>query len=107
MKNRRHRVSHCVWQKRLILKKIASTVIIKNLMRQEIKKNEGIHVSSDLERSSKSKNRVQKMLERLSMSKNIFDKYNNWKHFFRKELDASALFKHQLWDHKINFISEK
>ena len=58
-------------------KQIASTVIIKNLMRQEMKKNERIHASSDFERSNKSKNRVKIMSERLSTSENILKKYDN------------------------------
>ena len=66
-------------------KKIVSTVIIKSLMKKKInKKNERIHASSDFERSSKSKNRVQKISERSSTSKNIVNKYNNWKYFFRE-----------------------
>ena len=41
------------------------------------------------------------------MSENIFDKYNNWKYLFLKELNANALFKYQSWNHKIKLISEK
>ena len=47
------------------------------------------------------------MSERSSTSENILDKYNNWKHLFWEELNANALFKHQSWDHEIEFISEK
>ena len=88
-------------------KKIASTVTAKSLMKQEIKKNEEIHAFSDLERSSKSKNRAQKTSERSPTSKNILNKYDNWKHFFREELNANALPKHQSWNHEIRFISGK
>ena len=47
------------------------------------------------------------MSERSPTLKNRFNKYDNWKHFFREELNASALSKHQLWDHEIKFISKK
>ena len=36
--------------------KIASTVTVKNLMKQKIQKNEEIHISLDFERLNKSKN---------------------------------------------------
>ena len=50
--------SLCSTEKINFKQKIALTVTVKSLMRQEIKKNEGIHASLNLERSSKSKDRV-------------------------------------------------
>ena len=96
-----------VFDRKNWFKKIVSTVIIKDLIKQEIRKNEEIHTSSDFEKSSRSKNRVQKMSERSSTLKNILNKYDNWKYFFREELNANTLFKYQSWDHEIKFISEK
>ena len=58
-------------------KKIISTITVKSLIRQKIKKNKEIYISSDLERLNKLKNRIQEMSERLSTSENILDKYNN------------------------------
>ena len=69
--------SLCSIEKIDFKKKIVSTVNAKNLMKQEIRKNEGIHVSSDFEKLNKLKNRIQRMLERLSMSENILNKYDN------------------------------
>ena len=99
--------SLCSTKKIDFKKEIASTVTVKGLMEQKVRKNEGIHASSDLERLSRPKNRAQKTPERSPTSKNILDKYNNWKHLFREELDANALSKHQSWDHEIRFISKK
>ena len=76
-------------------KKIVSIVTIKNLIKQEIRKNKEIHVSSNLEKTSRSKNWVQEMSKQSLTSKNILDKYENWKNFFWEELNANALFKYQ------------
>ena len=99
--------SLCSTKKIDFKKEIASTITVKSLMRQEVKKNEEIHAFSDLEKSSRPKNRIQKTSERPPTSENILDKYDNWKHFFREELNANALPKHQSWDHEIRLISEK
>ena len=47
------------------------------------------------------------MSKRPSTSETIFDKYDNWKHFFREKLATSALFEYQSWNHEIKFILEK
>ena len=67
----------CSTEKIDFTKKIAPTVTVKDLMRQEVRKNEEIHASSDLERSSRPKNRAQETPERPSTSENILDKYDN------------------------------
>ena len=69
--------SLCSTKKIDFKKKIASTVTVKSLMKQKVRKNEEIHALSNLERSSKSKNRAQKTSERPPTSENILDKYDN------------------------------
>ena len=67
----------CSTEKLNFKQKIVSTVTVKDLMKQEIRKNKRIHVSLNLEKSNKSKNRAQKMSKRPSTSENILDKYDN------------------------------
>ena len=67
----------CSTEKIDFTKKIVSTVTVKSLMRQEVRKNEGIHAPSDLEKSSRSKNRAQKTPKRPPTPENILDKYDN------------------------------
>ena len=69
--------SLCSTKKIDFKKKIVPTITVKNLMRQKVKKNEGIHASSDLERLNRSKDRAQKTPERPPTSENILDKYDN------------------------------
>ena len=76
-------------------------------MRYKIKKNKRIHTFISFEKSIKLKNRVTNRSERSLTSKKILHKYNNWKYFFREELNANVLSKYQLWNHESKLISEQ